>query len=121
MTFAVFYNRSDLTPIVAEFTRSSLNATDKAFALSCWQSGLSGWDTAPLAPDIYRCVDTPAGRICDDDCRIVVINGKHKGVTITLAQFIDFLRRMSVLPGGEYLGGLADDMASGAGAKDPWV
>lgn len=120
MAFAVFYNRADLTPIAAEFTRSSLGTQDKAFALSCWQSGLSGWDTAPLAPEAYRCVQTPQGQICDEDCRMVIIDGKHKGQTITLAQFVDFMYRMSVLPGGEYLGGLADDMASGAGAKDPW-
>ena len=118
MAFAIVFNRADLTPIVAEATRVDLSTADRRFAQACWQGGLSGWNTAPLAPEQYRCVDSPLGYLCDDDARIVVVDAKVSGKAVTLAEFIAFLRRQSVLPGGAYLGGIADDLE--VNGIEPW-
>jgi hypothetical protein len=120
MAFAIFYNRADLTPIAAEATRVDLSSADRRFAQACWSGGLSGWNTAPLAPEQYRCVDSPLGYLCDDDCRIVVVDAKVSGQPVTLADFVAFLRRQSELPGGTYLGNIADDIEGGAGGVEPW-
>lgn len=113
MAFAIWYNRSDVTPIAAEFTRQDLANADRAFAQSCWNAGLSGWNTAPIETDPFHANGDP-------DCRRIVVNGKHQGQTITLAQFRAFLYRQSALPGAEYLAALADDMGGASGAMEPW-
>lgn len=113
MAFAIWYNREDLTPIAAELTRQDLAPADRAFASSVWNAGGSGWNTAPIETDPFH-----SGG--DADCRRLVIDGKHQGKTITLAQFRDFLYRMSLNPGAEYLAALADDMGGASGAIEPW-
>ena len=118
MAFAIFYNREDLTPIAAELTRQDLSNNDRRFAQAIWQGGASGWNTAPLAPREYQCVQTPEGERCDDDIRILVIDAQVQGQPVTLQQTRDFLYRQSSLPGGIYLAGLADDM--GRTAVEPW-
>ena len=113
MAFAVFYNRADLTPIAAELTRVDLSPADRQFAQSCWQGGISGWNTAPLAP-----ADHAGG---DPDCRIVVVNATHKGSTVTLLQFREWLIKIGTAnPGAQYLITLADDMSRWSGAVEPW-
>jgi hypothetical protein len=115
MAFAIWYNRQDVTPIAAEFTRSDLPNADRAFAQSVWNAGLNGWNTAPVETDYH------AGG--DPDCRRIVIDGKHQGQTITLAEFRDFLYRYgeSGGPGAAYLTNLADDMNNGSdGAQEPY-
>lgn len=115
MAFAIWYNREDLTPIAAEFTRTDLSPQDRSFANSVWGAGGNTWNTAPIETDPFH-----AGG--DPDCRRVVIDGKHQGQTITLAQFRDFLYRMAASQAGaHYLKNLADDMFSGgSGAQEPY-
>lgn len=116
MAFAIWYNREDLTPIAAEFTRQDLSPADKGFANSVWGAGGSAWNTAPVETD-------PLHAGGDPDCRRLVIDGNHKGSPITLQQFRDFLYRQSALqgPGADYLRNLADDMFNGgSGAQEPW-
>jgi len=113
MSFAIWYNRQDLTPIAAEFTRQDLSPADRAYAQSLWNAGLSGWNTAPVETDPFHSGNDP-------DCRRIVINGKHQGKTLTLADFRAFLYRQSLLPGAEYLDALANDMGGASGAMEPW-
>lgn len=112
MAFAIFYNREDATRIAAEFTRSDLPNEDKSFALSCWNAGLNTWNQD--APDPRTDQPLP------NDANIIIVNGKHKGQTITLLQFRDFLYRYSAAIGAEYLQALADDMSRSSGALEPW-
>lgn len=113
MPFAIFYNTQDLPVIIEMVNRATLSSADKRIANACWNGGLSGYATAPVAPDEYRCVDTPMGRMCDDDCRIVVVNATVSGKVVTLTQFRDLLRRNG-------LGVFADDMEGAQGAVEPW-
>lgn len=113
MAFAIWYNRQDVTPIAAEFTRQDLPAADRSFAQSCWSAGLSGWNTAPIETDPFHAMG-------DTDCRRIVIDGKHQGKTITLQQFRDFLYRQSTQPGAQYLYALAEDMGGLSGAQEPY-
>lgn len=110
MAFALFYNREDLTPIAAEIGRADLTGADRQLAQKVWNGGGKNWNSAPLAP-----IDRNSG---DPDCRILVIDS-----TVTLAEFIAFLRRMALSVGtigGEYLNALADDMTRPSGAVEPW-
>ena len=115
MPFAIWYNREDLTPIAAEFTRQDLSPQDRSFANSVWGAGGTTWNTAPIETDPFR----TGG---DLDCRRLVISGKHQGQSITLQQFRDFLYRQAASqPGADYLKNLADDMVNGgSGAQEPW-
>jgi hypothetical protein len=116
MAFAIWYNRQDLTPIAAEYTRQDLPNADRAFANSLWGAGLNQWNSAPVETDPFHSGGDP-------DCRRIVIDGRHQGQTITLAQFRDFLYRQAALqgPGADYLRNLADDMfPGGSGAQEPY-
>lgn len=106
MAYAILYNRQDLTPIVAECTKASLQGQDKQFAARIWREGLDTWDTAPVAPLQYQ-----QG---DPDTRIVVIN-----TTTTLQELRDFLyRQCNNNLGAVYMCAIADDLATSA--LDPW-
>ena len=120
MAFAIFYNLADLAGLRDNLSRADVPQADRQLALAFWNAGINGYDTAPLAPDAYRCVDTPMGRFCDPDCRMVVIDGKLQGQTLTLAQLRALLTRLSVSLNAPILAALAKDMASAQGAKDPW-
>jgi hypothetical protein len=120
MAFAVFYNLLDLQDATAGLNRQDIPTGDKALAQAIWNAGFSGYATAPLAPDDRRCVDTPDGRICDPDCRIVVIDGKYQGKTITLQQLRDLLNRIADTTGVNYLRALSNDMGGYQGAAEPW-
>lgn len=113
MAFAIFYNREDATRIAAEFTRADLPNADRAFALSCWNAGLNTWNQFNPAPPNH---DGPP----NGDANIIVVNGKHQGKDITLAQFRAFLYRYADAAGAEYLRALADDMGGYSGAVEPW-
>jgi hypothetical protein len=113
MAFAIWYNRMDLTPIAAEFTRSDLPQGDRNFATACWNSGLNIWNSAPVETDPFHSGGDP-------DCRRLVIDGKSQGQTITLAQFRDFLYRYADAVGAAYLRNIADDMGNPSGAMEPW-
>jgi hypothetical protein len=120
MAFAVFYNLSDLQAAIDGLNRQDIPAADKALAMSLWSAGLSGYATAPLAPEDRRCVDSPLGRFCDDDCRIVVVDGKHQGKTLVLEDLRALLRRIATNTGVTYLNALANDMGGYQGAAEPW-
>lgn len=120
MAFAIFYNDADLAGLASGLTRQDIPQADKSFASACWNAGVNGYATAPLAPDAYRCVDTPSGQVCDPNCRIIVIDGKHQGKTITLADFRAALYRLATSLQSPILAALADDMGGAQGAKDPW-
>lgn len=113
MAFAIWFNRQDVTPIAAEFARADLPIGDKAFAQSCWKAGLDTWNTAPIETDPYHSGNDP-------DCRRIVIDGAHQGQPITLQQFREFLTRMSLNPGAEYLHALAREMLGDSAAMEPW-
>lgn len=128
MAFAIFFDRQDWTPLAAEVTRDDIPPGDKGFAQSCWNNGLSDWSSAPDAPEPWQSVNgidpiaDPANAL-----KIVVIDGKHQGQTITRLQFCDFLRRCSTLsgPSAYYLDNLADAiMPNFEGittfSKEPW-
>lgn len=122
MAFAVFYNLSDLQAAVDGLNRQDIPQADRALAQAFWNAGLSGYATAPIAPDDRRCViDTSTGiQYCDNDCRIVVVDGKYQGKTLTLQQLRDLLRRIAATTGVTYLYALANDMGGYQGAQEPW-
>lgn len=120
MAFAVFYNLSDLQAAVDGLNRQDIPQADRALAQAFWNAGLSGYATAPLAPEDRRCVDSPLGRICDNDCRIVVVDGKYQGKTLTLQQLRDLLVRIAVTANVPYLRSLSNDMGGYQGAAEPW-
>lgn len=120
MAFAIFYNIADLNGLRDGITNPLIPQADKGLALSCWNAGVSGFATAPLTPNQFRCVMTPAGQVCDPNCRIVVVDGKHTGQTITLAQFRALLVRLAVSLQSPILDALADDMSRSSGAVEPW-
>jgi hypothetical protein len=111
MAFAVFYNRADITRIVAEFQRTDIPSQDRNFALSVWNAGLNTWATAPADT---RPEEQPT------DATVVIVNGKHQGQTITLQQFRDFLFKWGQQPGAEYLLAIYDDLSRKSGAEEPW-
>lgn len=113
--FAIFYNREDLTPIAAEMTNVNLSAQDRNTANRYWVAGVRDWASAPLAPVEQRCVDTPMGQMCDDDMRIVVIDGNQ----VSKAGLIALLRKVgNTYPGARYMIAIADDMENTA--IEPW-
>jgi hypothetical protein len=112
MAFAVFYNREDITRIVAEFQRTDIPSGDRNFAASVWNAGLNTWSSAP--PDPRPEEPQP------NDALIVVVDGKHQGQTITLQQFRDFLFKWGQTPGSEYLLAIYDDLSRKSGAEEPW-
>lgn len=121
MAFAIFYNLDDLAGLQSGLTRQDIQPTaDRQLAQSFWNAGLNGYASAPLAPDAYRCVNTPSGQVCDPNCRIVVVNGRHQGQDLTLAQLRALLYRQAGPLNVPILTALADDMAGIQGAKDPW-
>lgn len=111
MAFAIFYNREDVTRIIAEFQRSDIPNQDRNFAASVWNAGLNTWSTA--APD-------PRPEEQPTDALMVVVDGKHQGSTITLQQFRDFLFKWGQQPGAEYLLAIYDDLGGKSGAEEPW-
>jgi hypothetical protein len=102
--------------------RQDIPTADKALAMSLWNAGLSGYATAPLAPEDRRCVtNTATGEyLCDNDCRIVVVDGKHQGKTLVLEDLRALLRRIAANTGVTYLASLANDMGGYQGAAEPW-
>lgn len=113
MAFAIFYNLADLAELQAGLNRQDIQPNaDRQLALAFWNAGINGYATAPLAPEPYRSGDA--------DCRIIVVDGKHQGQTLTLAMLRALLYRQAGPLGFPILAALADDMGGVSGAKDPW-
>lgn len=119
MAFAIFYNPADLTELMSGLTRADLPQGERALCNAFWNSGVSTWQTAPVAADEWRCVDTPLGQRCDD-VRMIVVSGKFQGKDLTLQQFRDLLYRLTAPLNAPILSALADDMAGRSGAVEPW-
>lgn len=113
MAFAIFYNPDDLTGFQASITRLDISpAADRSLAQSLWSAGINTWATAPQAPVEYQ-----SG---DPSTRIIVINGRHQGKDLTLADLRALLYRQAGPLSAPILAALADDMGNRDGAKDPW-
>jgi hypothetical protein len=106
MAFAIFYNRQDLTPIVAEATRPTLTGADRTLAQKLWNGGLKGWDQAP----VYGGREAEG----DPDCRVVIVSAQG----VSKQDMIDLLYRLANQPGAEYMRAIANDMESTA--IEPW-
>lgn len=121
MAFALFYNLADLTPLMQQVNRQDFAARDRQFALALWNAGLNQWQTAPIAPQQYRCATNEATVevLCDDDMRIIVIDGNSQGQPITLAQTVTWLRSLqSYMNVDPIVFAVADDMVNTA--VEPW-
>lgn len=108
--WALFYNRQDLTPIVAEAQSSTITLqSDRQLALRVWNGGLNAWDSAP----VYT--GPQAGG--DADCRICIVNANQ----VTLVDFIAFLRRRAAAnpTSSDYLRVLAEDIEFYGGGIEP--
>lgn len=113
MAFAIFYNLADLAELQTGLNRQDITPNaDRQLAQAFWNAGLSGYATAPAAPAQYASGDA--------DTRIIIINGKHQGSDLTLAQLRALLYRQAGPLGFPILSALADDMGGASGAKDPW-
>jgi hypothetical protein len=122
MAFACFYNLADLMPLMQQVNRQDFAAKDRNFAVALWNAGLNIWQTAPIAPDQYRCVtvETTGEVLCDPDTRILVIDGNSQGQPIMLAQTVTWLRSLqSYLNVDPIVFAVADDMVNTA--VEPWL
>ena len=132
-TFALFYNREDLTAIAAEATNPGLTTQERQYANRLWNGGLNGWASAPTAPEAQSCVIvpfsppnlkptqtvTPLGdgtfKLCDSDIRVCVVSGTQ----VSKQQTIDWLRLIgNKYPGALYMTAIADDVERTA--IEPW-
>ena len=111
MAFAMFYNRQDVSQIVAEISRSDISAADKSCALKLWNGGLKNWSTTAPAPanSPYFGEGIPA-----NPTLMFVVGGS--GVTRQLT--VEWLRRLSVGSASAYLEAIAEDML--ITAVEPW-
>ena len=134
-TFALFYQREDLTALAAEATNPGLTPSERQYAQRLWNAGLKDWASSPTAPDEYACVLIPfdptgqpgyAGktitnmgggtwRVCDPNILIVVVSGPQ----VSKQQTVDWCRLIGgKYPGAAYLENLASDIE--AQAVEPW-
>lgn len=114
-TFAILYNRQDLTAIAAEATNPGLTGGERNEINRYWNAGLRDWASAPIAPIEYRCVNTPQGTVCDDDMRVVVISSTQ----VSKAGLIAWLRAIGAkYAGALYMLAIADDLTTTA--VEPW-
>jgi len=120
MAFAIFYELSDLSSIVANAGQgsailASLTPQQRQIAQRCWNGGLSGWQTAPVGQSP---ADPPGS--CNL-CRRLVIDTTP---AVTLQQFRDLLYAIAANFGNgpevQYIKALADDMGGVSGAIEPW-
>lgn len=113
MAFALFYNGADLAAMAAAFQDARVSGKDRNDGRTFWNNGLSGWQTAPLAPSEHPDADT------DPDLRIIVIANN------TLASFRQYLYTLAdhAKTNGDFAEiciAVADDMAFRQGAVEPW-
>ena len=115
-TFAILYNREDLSAIAADATNPGLSNADRNEANRYWNAGIKNWSTAPIAPVEFRCTTTSGGTTtCDDDMRLLVVSGQN----VSKAGLVALLRRIgSTYPGAEYMDAIGDDVARTA--IEPW-
>jgi hypothetical protein len=120
MAFAIFYNHQDLTAIAANVSATLANNYDQYLTTQernsvkqtftrCWNGGLNGWATAPIAP-----VERQEG---DPDTRIIVVSGSQ----VSLSALRDSLRILGgKVPGAGYMIAIADDLMGASAAVEPW-
>lgn len=120
MAFAIFYELSDITSIVANAgplspILNSLTNAQKQIAQRAWNGGLNGWQTAPSG----QSPSDPPGSC--PLCKRVVVDASP---AVTLQQFRDVLYAIAASLGGgpdvQYIKALADDMGGVSGAVEPW-
>ena len=116
MTFAIFYNRQDLTPLAAEVSNPNLAISnqDKNLASKIWNGGLSGWSVAPFSIRAGADPREVAAAGGDTDCRTVVISASN----VAVADMAGLLQRIGTQPGAAYMVNIADDIV--ATAIEPW-
>lgn len=105
MSFAIFYNETDLPLLTSAWQAAKLAGQDRTYAGSIWNGGLSGWANAPIAP--------LALQFGDPDTRMIILTSGTK------AQLIAFLYKYATQTGCAYLAVFADDMATSAVEPSP--
>ncbi len=106
-TFAVFYNRVDLTLLAAALKNAALSPAQRVLANAFWNDGVKNWGTAPFSS---RPEDN------DRDTRVLVVTGRNH----TLADLITLLRDVgSTVTGAGYMLALVSDLIV-SGAVEPW-
>lgn len=134
-TFALFYQREDLTAIAAEATNPGLTPSERNYATRLWNGGLKDWASAPTAPDKYACVEIPFDptgqpayanktitnlgngkwRVCDPNILVVVVSGAQ----VSKQQTVDWCRLIgNKYPGARYLENIGNDIEHEA--VEPW-
>lgn len=120
MTFAIFYNPTDLQ-VIADYIGNPLSfiASRRPEAQAYIDAGLGAWSAAPDAPAEF-------GGPPDGDAKLMVVSGTFNGVALSLARLSQLCREVAERGGSvpnaygggpEYLNALADDMAN-TGVED---
>lgn len=124
MAFAIFYNSTDLNAIAAQVSATLANNYDSFLTTQqrntvkqtfnrCWQNGLSGWASAPLA-------GAQSPNDGDADARIIAVNSSQ----VTKQNLIDALRIIgnnvpaAQVPSAPYMLAIANDLQGTA--IEPW-
>lgn len=114
MAFALLYNQTDLTNLMAQgqATVARIPAADRNLWNACWNGGLSQWGVAPDAPAQYQEGDTAV--------KALVVNATSQGKPVTREQFAALLERMAAAnPDAGFLWSVASDIRNTA--VEPWV
>ena len=106
MSFRIFYNQEDLTPIVANIQNANINLSnaDRQLCQKIWLGGLNAWQTAPQGQ--------PDGDPYDPMCRVVTIDSRG----VTKQMMIELLERICAADpiNAQYMCAIASDMVSSA-------
>lgn len=100
--YVLFYSRRHLSKMAAEvhaaITDAGMSANDRDFASRLWyDGGFQEWSDAPVTVNpIYQ-------RFGPRTRKLTLTVG-------TLARFVTLLRRIALLPGANYMNGIADDV-----------
>ena len=127
-TFAIFYKSADLQALAAQATNPGLTGQERNEINRYWNAGLRDWQTAPQAPEQYRCVDIPfepvpgqidpdktwtqnangSWHVCDPTMRVVVMSSNQ----VSKDGLINWLRTIgNKYPAALYMLAIADDIA----------
>lgn len=133
MSFALFYAGSDSQTIQDSYlaARTALSANDRQNIDACWNAGLSAWNTTAthaLVNGVWNAAcfrnGTLDNGLCDDDTRIIVINGTWarsvaaygatSGQAIAKAGFVGLMKRLGAADPdtarGTYIVAIANDI-----------
>lgn len=123
MAFAIFYNTTDLNAIAAQVQATLASNYDSFLTVQernsvkqtfnrCWNNGMSGWATAPLAGS----QDPNFAGSGTGDSRIIVVSSSQ----VTKANLISAMRTLAAkVPGASYMLAIADDLVGTC--VEPWV